>query len=72
MIDLLERCIDIKTALDVSNFNLYWLDDGSYVDFHVGRINNPREIDRLAEGLDFRIFAEDKHLVLRVFENYQE
>ena len=72
MSDFLERCVDIKTALNVSNFNLYWFEDGSYADFRAVKINNPREIDRLSEGLEYRIFAEDNYLVLRVFEDYQE
>lgn len=72
MSDLLERCVDIKTALGVSNFNLYWFEDGSYADFRVGKINNPREIGRLSGDLDFRVFAEDNYLILRIFENYQE
>lgn len=72
MSDFLERCVDVKTALSVSNFNLYWFEDGSYADFRVAKIKNPREIDRLLEGLEYLIFAEDNYLILRVFENYQE
>lgn len=72
MSDFLERCVDVKTALSVSNFNLYWFEDGSYADFRVTKIKNPREIDRLLEGLEYLIFAEDNYLILRVFENYQE
>lgn len=72
MSDMLERCVDIKVALSISNFNLYWFEDGSYADFRVAKINNPREIDRLSGGLEYRIFVEDNFLILRVFENYQE
>lgn len=72
MSDFLEKCVDIKTALSVSNFNLYWFEDGSYADFRVAKINNPRGIERVSGGLDYRIFAEDNYLILRVFENYQE
>jgi hypothetical protein len=72
MSDFLERCVDIETALGVSNFNLYWFESGSYADFRVTKINDPRAIDRSSGGLEFRIFAEDGYIILRIFENYQE
>lgn len=69
--ELIDKAYDIKVALYLSSYQLYQYEDGSYVDFKVSRIDDPRLILKLAGGLGVKFLADDAYIIIRMFERYE-
>ena len=69
---MLEKAIEVKNLLQVSSFELHHYEDGDYVDFHTGKVNDTRKLSRILDNFDYRIyaFAADKVITIRIFENF--
>ena len=69
--ELIENAYKIKVALFLSSYQLYQYEDGSYVDFKVSRIDDPKLILKLAGGLGVKFLADDAYIIIRLFERYE-
>lgn len=72
MEELIERSFDLKINLCIGSYELHHYDDGSFSDFHVSEIKNPKEINKVIGPLTYRIFQDERGIVIRVFEDFQE
>lgn len=70
--EFIETCFHIKCLLQLSSYELHQYDDGSYSDFHLKEIKNPKHINSAIGKLDYRILMDDYGIVIRVYENFQE
>lgn len=68
----IETCFDIKCHLRLSSYELHQYDDGSYSDFHVKNISDPKALNRIVGSLEYRIHTDDNGIVIRVFEDFRE
>lgn len=67
-----DACYDIKCHLQVGSYEMHDYDDGCYADFKVQRLDDPNGLNGIVAPLEYRIFAEDGMIIVRVFENYHE
>lgn len=65
---LIEVAFDIKVFLGVASYTLYQYEDGSYVEFHVHKILNPRGLIDLANGLEIRFYHGESDIMIRIDE----
>lgn len=72
LIDLIEVAFDVKVYFGVSSYELHQYDDGSYVDFLVQKIPDVKRLLSLAMGLDVRILHDERGIIVRLSENYEE
>lgn len=72
MIDLIERSYDLKINLQIGSYELHHYDDGSFSDFHVPKINNPKEINKIIGPLTYKILQDERGIVIRVYEDFKE
>ena len=72
MIVFMEICIDVKIFLQVSGFEVHYYEDGSYADFRVRNVIDPRRLCEKCAQLDFRILEVEGNLVIRIYEDYNE
>lgn len=70
--EFIESCFRIKCLLKLSSYELHQYDDGSYSDFHVNEIKYPKEINKAIGSLMYRIFQDERGIVIRVFEDFNE
>lgn len=68
----IDTCFDIKVFLKVGSYELHHYEDGSYADFRIAKIDDPKTILRLANNHELRIREHNGFVVIRVFENYEE
>ena len=66
---LIEVAFDIKVFLGVASYTLYQYEEGSFVEFHVQKITNPRGVIDLTNGLEIRFFHGETDIMIRVDEN---
>jgi hypothetical protein len=66
---LIEVAFDIKVFLGVASYTLYQYKDGSFVEFHVNKITNPRGLLELAKGSDIRFYGSENGIMIRVEED---
>ncbi len=66
--ELIERANDIKVWLDVCNYEVYYHDDCSYVDFRVMSVSNLPSLLSLAGFCRLKIFADEHLLKVRLYE----
>lgn len=66
---LIEVAFDIKVFLSVDSYTLYQYEDGSYVEFLVQKIVNPRRLIDLTVGLDIRLYHCENDIMIRVYED---
>lgn len=73
MTDSLKKLIDvaynIKVFLGLMSYTLYQYEDGSFVEFHVQKILNPRGLIELTNGLQIRFFHSESDIRIRVDED---
>ena len=69
---LIEISYDVKCHFMVSSYEVHHYDDGSYCDFKVGSVTNPKELNKIVGDLEYRILCIDEHLIVRIFEDYIE
>lgn len=68
----IDTCFHIKCLLKLSSYELHDYEDGSYADFHVREIRYPKEINKAIGPLEWRIITDERGIVIRVFEDFQE
>lgn len=66
---LIEVAFDIKVFLGVASYTLYQYEDGSFVEFHVQKISNPRGLIDLAAGLDIKFYHGENNIMIRLDED---
>lgn len=69
---LIEVSFDVKCHLEIGSYELHHYDDGSFTDFHVSSIKNPKELNNVIGSLEYRIHQDERGIVIRVFEDYKE
>ena len=67
--NLVDTCYNLKVFLGVTHYELHQYEDGSYCDFKVLKITDPRTLLIKAGSHQVRLFAENDLIVVRVFEN---
>ena len=67
--NLIDTCYDIKVFLAVSSYELHQYEDGSYADFKVSKVADPRTLLLLAGSHEVTLFAYGDYSVIRVFES---
>lgn len=72
MVELIERSCYLKNYLCIGSYELHHYDDGSFSDFHVSEIKNPKDINKVIGPLSYRIFQDERGIVIRVFEDFKE
>lgn len=72
MIKLIETCFDVKCHLSLGSYELHHYDDGSYCDFNVSRINDPRALNNIVGDLEYRIYCINGQMIVRIFEDFKE
>ena len=70
--ELIETSFHIKCLLELSSYELRQYDNGSYTDFHVTTIKHPKEINKAIGKLEYRIYQDERGIVIRVFEDFSE
>lgn len=66
--ELIERAYDIKIYFCVGSYELHHYEDGSFVDFHVQKVVDLPNLQRLAGDLVIKFFSGDGYMIVRVFE----
>ena len=66
---LIEVAFDIKVHFGLASYTLYQYEDGSFVEFHVPKINNPRALLELAHGLEIRLYHCENDIMIRLDED---
>lgn len=66
--NLIDTCYNIKLFLKVSSYELHQYEDGSYADFKVRNIREPRTLLKAAGSHEVTLLSEDNNIVVRVFE----
>lgn len=67
--NLIDTCYRIKVFLAVGSYELHQYDDGSYADFKVAKVTDPRSLLIIAGSHQVRLFADGDNIIIRVFEN---
>jgi len=67
--NLIDTCYKIKVFLKVSSYELHQYEDGSYADFKVRNLNDPRSLLITAGSHLVKLFAEGDDIIVRVFES---
>lgn len=67
--NLIDTCYNIKVFLAVSSYELHQYEDGSYADFKVTKVVDPRTLLIKAGSHQVKLFAEDDNIIVRVFES---
>ena len=70
--ELLDRAFDIKVLFRVSWYELHQYEDGSYVDFHVQRVDCLPKLLELAGSLELKFFPANGYMIVRLIEDYEE
>lgn len=68
----IDTCFDVKTLFSVRSYVLNHYDDGAFADFNCREINDPVALARIVGDHEYRIFADEGFLRVRVFENFKE
>ena len=68
----IETCFDIKCQLQLSSYEIHQYDDGSFSDFHVRKIANPKVLNQVIGSLEYQILSDDNGIVIRVYEDFRE
>lgn len=66
--ELIDRANDIQVDFGVASYGLNHYETGSYVDFHVTKIENLPLLMELAGSLKLKMFGEEGYIVVRLFE----
>lgn len=69
---LMDTCHDVIIHLRVASVEVSYYEDGSYADFKVDQIKDPKTLNRIIGNLDYSIFSQDEKIVIRVYEDYCE
>ena len=67
--NLIDTCYNIKVFLAVSSYELHQYEDGSYADFKVAKVTDPRSLLITAGSHQVRLFADGDNIIIRVFES---
>lgn len=67
--NLIDTCYNLKVILKVGSYELHQYEDGSYADFRVRQIADPRTLLIKAGGHVVKLFAEGDDIIVRVFES---
>lgn len=70
--NFIDTCFYIRRLLKLSSYELHDDENGGYADFHVREIKYPKDIHKAISPLEWRIFTDERGIVIRVFEDYQE
>lgn len=66
---LIDTCYRIKVFFAVSSYELHQYEDGSYADFKVAKVTDPRSLLKIAGSHEVRLFPDSGNIIVRVFEN---
>ena len=66
--ELIERAYDIKVYFSLGSYELNHYEDGSFVDFHVKKVVDLPTLQKLADRLELKFFAEEGNITVRLFE----
>lgn len=69
---LIEVAFDIKVVLGVENYTLHQYNDGSFVEFHVTKITNPRGLIDAAGDLDIMFYHDVTDIKVTLHERLTE
>ena len=69
---LIDIAYDVKNYFQVGSFDLHMYEDESYADFHVRGVYDAAELLNLVQSLKIKILFDDRGLIVRLFENYNE
>lgn len=72
LVELIEVAFDVKVYFGVSSYELHQYDDGSYVEFHVQKVPDVKRLLSLVNDLDMVITYEERGIIIRLYENYEE
>lgn len=72
LVELIEVAFDVKVYFGVSSYELHQYDDGSYVEFHVQKVPDVKRLLSLVNDLDMVITYDERGIIIRLYENYQE
>lgn len=71
-LDLIEKACVIELFLMTSGFEVFYYEDGSYIDFHVIKVANLPRLLELA-GPSKLLFSDSENGIrIRLFEEYTE
>ncbi len=66
--NLIDTCFNIKVFLKVCSYELHQYGDGSYAEFKVAKVMDPRTLLKIAGLHPVRLFAEGDNIIIRVLE----
>lgn len=66
---LIDTCYNIKVFLAVTHYELHQFEDGSFADFKVNTLSDPRSLLIKAGSHQVRLFADGDNIIIRVFES---
>lgn len=66
--ELIDRAYDIKVYFGLGSYELNHYEDGSFVDFRVGKVVDLPKLIELAGGLELKFFHEENYLIVRLME----
>lgn len=69
---LIDTCNEVKDHLQAGSYELHYYEDGSYIDFHVNKIEAPKTLNSIIGDLEYRFYVIEGRITLRVFEDYCE
>lgn len=67
--NLIDTCYNLKVFLTCSSYELHQYDDGSFADFKVTKVADPRTLLIKAGSHQVRLFADGDYIIIRVFES---
>ena len=67
--NLIDTCYNISKFLGVMHYELHQYLDGSYADFKVAKVTDPRTLLITVGSHQVRLFADGDNIIIRVFES---
>lgn len=68
LLELIEISLDVKNHLNLSSFAMYVYEDGSYCEFLVSKIKDPKVLLDITQGLEIFLCADKDNIIVRLFE----
>lgn len=68
LLELIEISLDVKYHLNLSSFQMYGYDDGSYCEFKVIKIKDPKALLDITKGLETFLYADGDNIIVRLYE----
>lgn len=68
--ELIEISLDVRCYLNLSSFKMYVYEDGSYCEFMVSKIKDPKALLDITNGLETFLYAEGDNIIVRLYERF--